>query len=62
MDDLKPLVVWAVVYGNYHPHEVHALYDNAAAAENHAAAMSRPGEWGVTRWIVESSYYAEVHP
>lgn len=28
--------IWAVVYGNYDPPEVIALYDNAAAAAEHA--------------------------
>jgi hypothetical protein len=33
----RALVVWAVVYGNYNPPELLALYDNEAAARAHAA-------------------------
>jgi hypothetical protein len=36
--------VWAVCYGNYHPDEVIALYDNEPAAHKHAQLSDDPLE------------------
>lgn len=41
-------VIWAVVFSNYEPAEVAALYDNEAAAEQHADALD--DGWRVVRW------------
>jgi hypothetical protein len=38
------VTVWAVVYGNYYPGEVEALYDNEDAARAHVAASDDPLE------------------
>lgn len=41
-------IIWAVVFSNYEPAEVAALYDNEAAAQQHADALE--GDWRVVRW------------
>lgn len=38
------VTVWAVVYGNYDPPEVLALYDNEDAARDHADAQDGAGD------------------
>lgn len=48
-------VVWAVVFSNYEPAEVAALYDNEAAAQQHADALD--DGWRVVRWgRIRSAY------
>jgi hypothetical protein len=53
--------VWAVVFSNYEPAEVAALYDNEAAADAHADALDDRdgGGWRVARWSVGSTYEPE---
>lgn len=50
--------VWAVVFSNYEPAEVCALYDNEAAASSHASDLNGEGDggWGVAQWNVRSEY------
>jgi hypothetical protein len=54
------IYVYAVVFSNYEPPEVAALYDNVAAAEAHADALDDDGDWRVVRWHVASRYGAEA--
>jgi len=46
--------VWAVIFSNYEPAEVAAIYGNEAAASKHAEALG--GDWAVVRWTVQSEY------
>jgi hypothetical protein len=51
-------VIWAVLFSNYEPAEVAALYDNQAAAEEHADALG--SEWRAVRWgQLQSTYQPE---
>jgi hypothetical protein len=46
--------VWMVVYDNaYEPQEPAEVYDNEAAATEHAAKLG--GAWTVERWSVSST-------
>jgi hypothetical protein len=59
MSEADRLRVWAVVYGNYDPPEVLALYDNEAAAREHADAQGPSADdlaYEVIPWDVESEY------
>lgn len=49
--------VYAVVYSNYEPSEVAAIYSNRAAAE--ADRDARGGSWEVERWVVRDRYEKE---
>lgn len=51
---MSELEVWAVVFSNYEPSEIVALYDNKPAAEQHAADLG--DGWHAERWPVASSY------
>jgi hypothetical protein len=51
------LTIWAVVYSNYEPPEVAAMYDNEAAAQAHADDLDGP--WHVVAWRVRSTYEPE---
>jgi len=52
------MIVYAVVFSNYEPAEVVALYDNPEAADQHVAAL--PSGWRVTNWSVASVYKGEA--
>ena len=51
---MSDLTVWAVVFSNYDPAEVAAIYYNEAAAEAHAEDLD--GDWNAVAWRVGSTY------
>lgn len=53
----EPITIWAVVFSNYEPAEVMALYDNPDAADEHADAEDGPLR--VVSWEVSSTYTPE---
>lgn len=53
------MIVYAVIFSNYEPAEIAALYDNPGAAADHAAALNEKydaGGWRVTPWTVASKF------
>jgi hypothetical protein len=54
------VIVYAVVYSNYDPAEVLALYDNEAAAKAHVQYESETGDWRVVPWSVKGAFVEPV--
>lgn len=50
----RPQGVYVVMYSNYEPAEVRAIYDNQAAADQHAEALGEG--WHACYWGVGSQY------
>lgn len=57
----QPKRVYAVIFGNYEPAEVVALYDNREAADAHADHLDDGwgGGWRVVEWSVATEYRPE---
>jgi hypothetical protein len=50
-EEQVPGFCWAVVYSNYEPAEVDALFATKALAEERAEQLA--GDWEVERWAIQ---------